>query len=755
MKGSHMQLFIGLARAGRVFLKLAAGLSIGFFLTLSSYAQTIVTTTTLTSTPNPSAINGAITLTAKIGGAQFAAPFTSGVGRSPGVREYIRYELVDTTFGINVAAGDLTNLTTPAAFASTAVSIGGFVGEKIVVMEVTAGATGLNISDNIQFNFSPNALIITSAIKYSVHDTLSSAVGVVPLNTFLVFGPQSALISSLSPPFPLTGNVNFSQNAAPIAGCTAVVLSAGVATCSTVIAAAGTYAMTADYSGNGNYISSSGTLTGGQSVGLGVTPSTVAGLAVGQLLSQVFSSSGGTAPYTFAISSGALPPGLTLTTGGTLSGRPTTTGTYAFVVRVTDAAALGGGVSITTTVAKGGQTITFNPPANAVLGTTYTLNAVVSSGLQVVYSIANQLVCTANGNILSFIATGQCRVTPMQSGDGNYFAAPTFERIINVVITGGVKPMRLRSASGQSLTAELASNNSLVFTAAPDPGLNFRAVGIVDLDGNKSPDLIYQNITQGDSGEVRVWKDFDSFQDRSLRSARLLWRLDATGDLDGDGFGDLVWRFTGSTANTDDTGVSYVWFTNGTGVTQVRKRGGAPLDWTLLGAIDINADGAADMIYISPTSEIRVLMATPNRTCANLSAGFLPTGYKALKAGPFITTGRPEVLIRNATTGEVGLLILNGAGLQLPVATANPNDPNASCTSSGLGVLSLAVPFALTDPSWVFFGTADFNGDGFLDIVWKRPDGSLYVWLTSGSNLPLAGIANAGTPPAGFAPITP
>ena len=750
-----MQKLISLAGAGRGLLKLLAYLSLGVCLIVPGYAQTIVTTTTLTSTPNPSAINQTITLTANIGGALYAAPFNAGAGLSVGAAEYIRYELVDATFKRKVASGDLTNLTTPAAFAATVVAVGGEIGDSVVVMQVTVGAAGLSVSDSLRFIFSPGALTAMSTIKFSVHDTLSSAVGIVPSNTSLVFGPQSALISSLSPPLALTGTVNFRQNAVTITGCGSVAVAAGAAACSIVIGAAGTYAMTADYSGNGNYVSSSGTLTGGQSVGLGITPPTVTGLAVGQVFSQVFSSSAGTVPYAFSISSGSLPPGLTLTTAGTLSGTPTTTGTYSFLVRVTDAAALSGGVSITATVAKGSQTITFNPPANAVLGATYTLNAIASSGLQVVYSIANQAVCTANGTTLSFIATGQCRVTPMQSGDGNYFAAPTSERNINVVITGGVKPMRLRSANGQSLIGELASNNTLVFTAAPDPGISFRTVGIVDLDGNRSPDLIYQNTTQGDSGEVRAWKDFDSSQDRSLRSARLLWRLDAAGDLDGDGFGDLVWRFTGSTANVSDTGVSYVWFTNGTGVTQVRKRGGAPLDWALLGAIDVNRDGAADMVYISPTREIRVLMATPGRTCANLSAGLVPTGFTALKVGKFIRAGRAEMLIRNSTTGEVQLIVLDGTGLALPVATGDPNDPNAACTSSTLAVLNTPIRFANTDPSWQFFATADFNGDGFLDIVWKRPDSSLTIWLTSGDNLPLSGIDNAGTIPAGYTPIQP
>ena len=715
----------------------------------------VTTTTTLTSSANPSVINQTFTLTAKVDGALYAAPFPAGVGRVAGVGEYLRYELTGSAFGRAVVSGDLTNLTTPAAFANVVIALAGNVGDTYVVLQITAGGVGISSSETVRFNFAPNIITATSSVKYSVHDTLSSAAGVVANNSTLVFGPQSALISTLSPPFALTGNVNFSRNGVSIAGCASVALTNAAASCSTVIVTAGNYAMTANYSGNINYAFSTGTLAGGQSVGLGVSPTTVSGANVGQAFSQVFTGSGGTAPYLFTASSGVIPPGLTLSSGGTLSGVPTAAGTFNFFVSTTDSGGGSGTVGITMAVAKGNQSITFNPPVNVVLGGSYVLTATASSGLPVSYAVGSPAICTLAGNALNFIAAGACIVTPMQSGDANYFAAPSTPRTINVIIAGGVKPLRLRSAAtGQSLTGDLAGN-VLQFATVPDPGVQFRVMGLVDLDGNKVQDLIFQNISQGDAGDVRVWKDVDSSFDRLLRSARLAWRLDASGDLDGDGLGDLVWRFTGTTANVADTGVSYIWFTDGNGVSQVRKRGGAPLDWTLLGAIDVNRDGAADMIYISPTREIRILMATPGRTCANLSAGFVPTGFTALKVGTFIRTGRAEMLIRNSTTGEVQLIVLDGTGLALPAATGDPNDPNAACTSSTLSVLNTPIRFANTDPSWQFFGTADFNGDGFLDIVWKRPDSSMTVWLTAGDNLPLSGINNAGIIPAGYAPVQP
>ncbi|HEV7237840.1 MAG TPA: putative Ig domain-containing protein [Thermoanaerobaculia bacterium] len=54
--------------------------------------------------------------------------------------------------------------------------------------------------------------------------------------------------------------------------------------------------------------------------------------------SETFTVAGGTPPYAFAVVSGALPPGLTLSGSGTLAGTPTATGTFSFMLEVTDAA---------------------------------------------------------------------------------------------------------------------------------------------------------------------------------------------------------------------------------------------------------------------------------------------------------------------------------------------------------------------------------------------------------------------------------
>lgn len=65
--------------------------------------------------------------------------------------------------------------------------------------------------------------------------------------------------------------------------------------------------------------------------------SPLTGGTTGASYSQTITASGGTGPYTFAVTSGAVPAGLTLAPGGGLSGTPTALGTFNFTVTATDA----------------------------------------------------------------------------------------------------------------------------------------------------------------------------------------------------------------------------------------------------------------------------------------------------------------------------------------------------------------------------------------------------------------------------------
>lgn len=70
---------------------------------------------------------------------------------------------------------------------------------------------------------------------------------------------------------------------------------------------------------------------------LTLTPATLPAGLFANAYQQQFSTSGGTAPYTYAVTTGALPGGLTLAASGALTGTPTAAGAFAFTVTATDA----------------------------------------------------------------------------------------------------------------------------------------------------------------------------------------------------------------------------------------------------------------------------------------------------------------------------------------------------------------------------------------------------------------------------------
>lgn len=98
---------------------------------------------------------------------------------------------------------------------------------------------------------------------------------------------------------------------------------------------------------------------------LQITTTSLPAGGVSVAYNQTLVATGGTTPYTWAVTAGTLPTGLTLSTAGVISGTPTATGTFNFTVQVTDAASFTATAGLTITVA----VVIPSPPTGLTVGT--------------------------------------------------------------------------------------------------------------------------------------------------------------------------------------------------------------------------------------------------------------------------------------------------------------------------------------------------------------------------------------------------
>ncbi|MBI4811174.1 MAG: putative Ig domain-containing protein, partial [Ignavibacteriales bacterium] len=113
---------------------------------------------------------------------------------------------------------------------------------------------------------------------------------------------------------------------------------------------------------------------------ISLNPSSLLNGIVGVLYGQVIVASGGTAPYSYGVTSGALPNGLTLLPSGTLSGTPTTVGLSSFIITATDAQGCTGSQNYSITINCPTITLSSISLPNGSVGKSYSQTITATGG---------------------------------------------------------------------------------------------------------------------------------------------------------------------------------------------------------------------------------------------------------------------------------------------------------------------------------------------------------------------------------------
>jgi uncharacterized repeat protein (TIGR03803 family) len=394
--------------------------------TVFELGKLVSTSTALTTSPNPSNLGQSVTMTATVTVENGSLPTGTVVFQSNGV---------------NIGSAPLNNS------GIAVLTYGGLpVGtDSLVAMYQGSTTLGGSTSNTVSQVVMPASSMtsVTSAPNPSISGQEVTI---------------TATVSPSGPPTP-TGTVGFTSNGTPISGCTAVTLSSQTAVCMTSTLAVGTDTIVATYSGDSNYVGSSGTLS--QIVKVATTtalttapnPSNV-GQAV-TMTAAVTAQNGSLPTGTVVLESDGVQIGsaslnnsgiavlnysglsagtdaLTATYQGSATLAGSTSNTVSQVVRpvgsttsVTGSpnpSTFGEEVTITATVGPSG------PPAPA--GTVgFTSNGTPISGCTAVTLSSQTAVCTT-----STLAVGTDMIVATYSGDGNYTGSSgMLSQIVNPV----------------------------------------------------------------------------------------------------------------------------------------------------------------------------------------------------------------------------------------------------------------------------------------------------------------------------------
>ena len=314
-------------------------------------------------------------------------------------------------------------------------------------------------------------------------------------------------------------------------------------------------------------------------------------------------------------------------------------------------------------------------------------------------------VATLNADRITDLTSGdQILLTDANAGSFTFSLTGS-----TLTYSGG--SMTLNGVAAGALVASAAAGGGVVLafaSAPPQPTQNARN----DFNGDGRSDILWRDLGGTFGDWLATPNDAFSYNGAAgLTPISTVWQIAGTGDFNGDGRSDILWR-NGSTGEFGD------WLANASGGFAYNGAAGlTPITtaWVIAGTGDFNGDGRDDILWRnSTTGEFGNWLANSSGAFAyNAAAGLtaISNAWRIDGTGDFNGDGRDDILWRN-TDGSFGTWLANAGG--------------GFAYNGAAGVVAIS-------NDWHIVGTGDFNGDGRDDILWRSDSGAFGNWLANAS----------------------
>lgn len=227
-----------------------------------------------------------------------------------------------------------------------------------------------------------------------------------------------------------------------------------------------------------------------------------------------------------------------------------------------------------------------------------------------------------------------------------------------------------------------------------------------DFNGDGYNDLLWRNTVTGDnyihylsSGGVSAVQKINTVADQQ-------WQIEAIADINGDGRDDLIWRH-------QTTHLLYAYLMNGNQVTQSGFLSSPSADWQLAAVGDLNGDGREDLFWRNELEGYNYVYFMQGLT---FTGGLINQVYnqtwKVAGIADFNGDGKDDIFWRNVAKGDNAFYLMKG-GVQFQLYE--------------LGRIS---------GDWQPESLCDVNGDGNVDIFWRhQTTGENYVHHMSATKI--------------------